>query len=151
DDRVVDDAVDGRGGGHRVLEDLIPLAEEEVGGDQDRAALVALGQEGEEHLHLLPALLDVADVVQDEALEAIELLQFSGQPKVSLGGQQTLHQLEGWREQDRSSTPGQLLAQRAHEVRLARSWVAEEKNVGGCIEERAVPQRGERGSRLCRQ
>ena len=33
DDRVVDDPVDGRGGGHGIGEDALPLGEDQVGGD----------------------------------------------------------------------------------------------------------------------
>src|SRR5438034_8188457 len=36
---VVDEPVDQRGGDHRVAEDLAPLFEAAVGGDDDRAAL----------------------------------------------------------------------------------------------------------------
>ncbi len=45
DDGVVEKAVDGRGGGHGVFEDPLPFAEHEVAGDEQRAALVALGEE----------------------------------------------------------------------------------------------------------
>jgi regulator of sigma D len=51
-----------------------------------RAALVALGQQREEHFHFLAALLDVADVVEDQHVEAVELLEFGFEPQVALGG-----------------------------------------------------------------
>ena len=35
DHGMVNHAIDGRGGGHRILEDLIPLREDQVAGDQD--------------------------------------------------------------------------------------------------------------------
>ena len=63
DGRVVDEAVDGRRCGHRVFEDAVPLAEDEVRRDEHAAPLVALGHEGEEDLDLLGGLLDVSDVV----------------------------------------------------------------------------------------
>src|SRR5712672_4407437 len=43
DHAVVDDAVDGGGGGHRILEDPVPLAEHQVARDDHRASFVALG------------------------------------------------------------------------------------------------------------
>jgi len=52
DDGVVDQAVDGGSGGHRVLEDSVPGAEHEVRGDHQRPALVALREESEEDLDL---------------------------------------------------------------------------------------------------
>ena len=66
------EAVDGSHGGHLVFEDLVPLREDQIGTDHDGAALVAFGQEGEEHLHFLPVLLDVADVVEDDDLVAVQ-------------------------------------------------------------------------------
>ena len=69
---VMHEAVDGCHGGHGILEDLIPLGEAQVGGDHDRLLLVALGQEVEEGLHFLAGLLDIADVVNDDTVEALE-------------------------------------------------------------------------------
>jgi hypothetical protein len=46
DRRVMHEPVDGGHGRHRVFEDLVPLAEDLVRGDDDRLLLVALGQEG---------------------------------------------------------------------------------------------------------
>jgi len=68
DDRVVDQPVDGCGGGHGILENADPIAEDQVAGDEDALAFVPLGQEGEEHLHFVAALLDVADVVEDHGV-----------------------------------------------------------------------------------
>lgn len=72
DGGVVDEPIDGRHRRHRVFEDLVPLAEDQVGGDDDGLLLIALGQEVKEHLHLLAGLLDVADVVDDDGIEAPE-------------------------------------------------------------------------------
>ena len=41
--------VDGRRRGHRVLEDLLPLGERKAAGQHHAAALVALGEQGEQH------------------------------------------------------------------------------------------------------
>ena len=61
---VVHQAVDCRSGGHLVAEDPVPLAEDQVAGHHHRAALVALGQEREQHLGLVSTLLHVAQVVE---------------------------------------------------------------------------------------
>ena len=66
---MVDQAVDGGGRGHGVLEDLLPLAERQVARQHHTAALVAFSQQSEQHLHLLAALLDVAEVVDDQRVE----------------------------------------------------------------------------------
>ena len=63
--------------------------------DPHAAPLVALGQHGEEHLHLVLVVLHVADVVEDEEGVAVELRQRLGQAQVALGRQQALHQRGG--------------------------------------------------------
>ena len=47
DDAVVDHAIDGSGGGQGIFEDLIPLGEDQIGGDDHTATFVAFGQKGE--------------------------------------------------------------------------------------------------------
>jgi hypothetical protein len=43
------------------------MGKDQVGGDDDGLLLITLGEEMEEDLHLLRRLLDVADVVDDDA------------------------------------------------------------------------------------
>jgi len=60
----MDEPVDDRGGRHGVLEDLIPLARHQVGGDDDAfVLLVALGKQGEQDIVLLDGLGDVGNVI----------------------------------------------------------------------------------------
>ena len=56
DDRVMDHPVYGRRGGHGIGEDVLPLGEDQVGGDAQGPPFVAFGDEGEEHLGLLGPL-----------------------------------------------------------------------------------------------
>jgi hypothetical protein len=69
---LVDQPVDEGGGDHRVAEDLAPLLEAAVRDDDDRAALVAAGDEGEEQVGGLAFEREVADLVDDEQLVALE-------------------------------------------------------------------------------
>mgnify|MGYP001209608559 CR=1 FL=1 len=71
DDAVVYQAVDGRGGGHLVLEDFVPLGKGQVAGEHDRATLIAVGEQVEEDLHLLARLLDIANVVEDQGMVSV--------------------------------------------------------------------------------
>ena len=48
------------------------------------------GQEGVEHLHLGPIVLDVADVIERKTLEAVQALELAGEPEVALGIEQAL-------------------------------------------------------------
>ena len=73
DGGVVNEAIDGGHGGHGILEDLVPLGEDQVRGDDNALLFVAFGQELEEDLHLLTGLLDVTDVIEDDGIEAVEL------------------------------------------------------------------------------
>ena len=80
----MDQPVDGRHGRHRILEDLFPLAENQVGTDQQTAPFVTLGKEGKQDFHLLAALLDVSEVIEDDGLEGVEFLKQSLQLEVIL-------------------------------------------------------------------
>lgn len=53
------------------LEDLVPLAEDQIRSDDDGLFLVTFGEEGEEDCHFLAGLLNVADVIND-GIEAVE-------------------------------------------------------------------------------
>ena len=68
----MDDPVDSCGGGHRVFEDLFPLAEDEIAGDDDGLSFVPLSQKSKKHLYLFLALPGVADIVKDERIEVVE-------------------------------------------------------------------------------
>jgi hypothetical protein len=58
--------VDGRGGGHKVFEDAVPLAETRLLLKSHTFALVAFSEEGKQHLHLLMVLLEITDVIEDD-------------------------------------------------------------------------------------
>ena len=69
DDAVVHEPVDRRGRRHGVFEDFLPFRERQIAREDDAASLVALGQQGEQNLHLLAILLHVTDVVEDQWTE----------------------------------------------------------------------------------
>jgi hypothetical protein len=87
---VVDESVDGGRCRHGVLEDAIPLREDEVARDDHAAPFVALGEEGEEDLHLIAVLLHVADVVDNDGVILRQPFEGAGQFQVPLGHQQLL-------------------------------------------------------------
>src|SRR4026209_2885820 len=69
---VVDEPVDEGGGDHGVAEDLAPLLEAAVRVGDDRAAFVAAGDEREEQVRGLALQGEVADLVDDEEMVALE-------------------------------------------------------------------------------
>ena len=80
---MVHQAVD-RGHGHGwVGEDLVPLAERLIAGGDQAAALVALGDELEQDVGFGLVLAHVAEVVEDEHVEAVELCQGSGEREIA--------------------------------------------------------------------
>lgn len=79
---MVNESIDRGGGSHGVLEDAVPLAKDEIARD-DGPTLVPFGHEREDHLNLVRALLQIADVVEDDDLEAVELAQSTRQREVA--------------------------------------------------------------------
>src|SRR5258708_6554004 len=64
-DGVMNDAIYRRHRGHRVFEDLIPLAKNQIRRNDHRFVFIALGEEREEHFHLVTVLLYIADVIEN--------------------------------------------------------------------------------------
>ena len=71
--------VDRRGRCHGVFEDFLPFRERQIAREDDAASLVALGQQGEQNLHLLAILLHITDVVEDQWTEFRETFQQTGE------------------------------------------------------------------------
>ena len=92
---MVHEAVDRRRRRHGILEDAVPLAEYQVGRDEHRAPFIALRHEREEHLRLVTGLADIADVVENDEFEEVELAQRARQVEVALGGEELLDELIG--------------------------------------------------------
>ena len=140
----MDEPIDGGHGGHRVLEDLIPLTEDQVGGDQHRALpLVAFGEEGEEHLHLVLRLTDVAEVVADDGVEAMEFGEQVRQFEIAFGDEQLVDELEGRHEEDLQLVAlDQFPAERGAVERLAAAGQAEGQKVVAPADKIAGEQAG---------
>ena len=66
------EAIDQGGGDHRVAEDLAPGLEPAIASDDDRAAFVAAGDQGEEEVRGLALEREVADLVDDQQLVALQ-------------------------------------------------------------------------------
>ena len=61
-------------------------------------------------------MLNVADVVEDEVLDAAEQTQIPTQVPTELGSQQTLEQRRNRAEESRAALSHQLMAQSRHDV-----------------------------------
>ena len=71
--REVRDLLPGRQGHGVVGEDLVPLSERLVGGDQQRAVLVAVADQFEQHAGLGLIFGGVGKIVQDDEVKLVEL------------------------------------------------------------------------------
>jgi len=65
---MMDQTINGRRRGHGVLEDALPLGKGQIAGNHHTAALIALSQQDKKHFHLLPVVLDIADVIDDQRI-----------------------------------------------------------------------------------
>src|SRR4029079_11552902 len=99
-------------------EDLVPLAENQIAGDHHAASLVPLGEKGEQHLHLVAALLDVAEIVERDRVVAVEDRELVFEAQIALGGKQSLDERVGRDEQHAVSALDQLVAAHAAQAGL---------------------------------
>jgi len=148
---MVEQPVDRRRGGHEILEDALPLREGQVAGEQDAAAFTAVGQQGKQHLHLLAAVLDIADVVDDQTILLAQALQGTRQRQVTPSGEQLLHQQVAGSEQDPPTLLNQRLSQGTQQMGLAAARVAEGQHVLGAVEEGTFQQHAQLRIHLARQ
>ena len=97
---VVHDAVDdGRGGG-RIQEHLGPAGERQIRRDDEAPALVAAADEAEQEVGAGLVERHVAELVDDDHVEAGELVEFPGQPPLLLRFDEQRGQLGGRQEPD---------------------------------------------------
>lgn len=130
---MVYEAIYGCRGGHGVFEYPVPLREHQVRGDQGAPPLVPLGQEGEDYRKLIPIVLYVPDVIDDDSIELIETAQFLFQSEIPLGCQQALDQAECRCEEDRMTLLKELMTDRAHQVCLSPSGKSEREDLFGTL------------------
>lgn len=91
----MDDPINGRGRGQGILENLIPLGKDEIGGDDDTTTFIPFGQKSKEDLHFFPALLDITDVIEDDDLKTIQPFEFPFQVIITFSSEQAVDQLVG--------------------------------------------------------
>jgi hypothetical protein len=134
DDTVMHDAVYGGRCRQWVLEYLVPLRKDQVGGDHQAVPLIPLAQKGKQHLHLFPTLLHIANVIEDDHLEPVQPPQFPFQFIFQFGPQQATHQLEGWRKQHRTAVFHQRMPHGRRQMRLTRARQAKAQDILGAAD-----------------
>jgi hypothetical protein len=123
---VVDEPVDQGGGDHRVAEDLAPLLEAAVARDDDRVAFVAAGDEREEQVGGLAFERQVADLVDDQQVVALQPAQLGLELVAVLRRLQARDPLLRGGESNAVAALAGFEAERDRDVRLAGAGRAEE-------------------------
>lgn len=145
DGGVMDESVDGGDGHGLVGEDGIPVSKGAVAGDDEAAVFVAFGDEFEEDAGFRLVFSDVAKVVKDKAVDAIEFGQQGGQGEVASGGLQSLDEVGGAGEKDAVSGFDESVANGGGDVGFTGAAAAKEQAVAG----RANPVAGTHGGDAC--
>jgi len=55
--------------GHGIFKNLFPFGERQIAGDHQTTLFIAICQEGKQHLHLFPALLDVPNIINNNRIK----------------------------------------------------------------------------------
>ena len=118
---MVDEPVDGGDGDGLVGEDAVPCAEGLVGGDGEAAGLVAPCDEFEEDGGFSLILPGLADVVEDDQVEAVELRERGLEGKFAPGGLELLHEVGGAGVEDAPAGLDEGVANGAQEMRFSGS------------------------------
>ena len=125
----VSEAVQQGAGQSLRAEDLGPLVEGQVGGDQDRTSLVALAEDLEGELRASLREWDEAELVDDEQLESGKLLLEVEQPSLVPGLDQLVDQRGGGGEADRQPPLAGGESQAEGHMGLAGPTVADSDDV----------------------
>lgn len=134
DGGVMDEPVDGRGGHGRVGEDLVEGGERLVCRDGDAAALVAVGNEFEQHASFRLVLADIGEVVEAEQVVFVELVEGRGQGQVAAGDLELLHHVGGAGEEDAPAGIDEGVAKGGQQMALAGATATEQQQVGAGVE-----------------
>ena len=73
----MNESVNGSDGHHGVAENGFPLAEGLISGDHNALALIAISNEFKEDGGFSLRLLDIAEVIDDDEVEAVKLFESS--------------------------------------------------------------------------
>jgi len=131
---VVDEAVDGGDGDGRVGEHLVPLAEGLIAGDDQAVALVSLGDQLEEDGGLGLILSDVAEIIEDDAIELVELGESCWQDEIAAGGLEFLHEIGGAGEEHAIAVIDKAGADGGGDVRLSSAARPKDEDVGARLD-----------------
>src|SRR3546814_11437667 len=116
----------GEGG---IREDVVPCRKWLVGGNGERVAVVAVGDELEQGAGFDLVLADVGQIVEHDEIELVELVEHGGQAEVAARGLELLDHVGGGAEQDAPPRVDEGMANGGKCVGLAGPGLAEPPQV----------------------
>ena len=126
---MVDETVDGGHGHDLISEDGGPVGKGTVAGDDQAAVFITLGDQFEEDAGLGLILAHIAKIVEDQAVDAVELGQQGRQGEVPPCRLQALNEVVGADEQRRVPGFDQAMGDGGGEVALASAAAAKEQAI----------------------
>jgi len=141
DDGVVQEAVEQRGGDNGIAEDVTPLGEAAVRGQDHGAALVAGVDELEEQIAAAGDDREIADLVDDEQARPAEEADALLQASFALGTGERRDEVGESREVDALACLHGLDAESRRKVALAGSRRSEEMDDFGAFDEAELGER----------
>jgi hypothetical protein len=118
---VVDEAVEDGVGDGGVGDDLVPVIDRDLAGDDGRSALMAVVDDFEEIAPLLAGERGEAPIVEDEQIDAGQGLEEPGITSIAAGERESLEQPRETMIEDGSVVAAGLVAERAGDPALAGS------------------------------
>jgi len=97
---VVDQSVNGGDRHHVVGKDLMPLAKGLIGGDEQAFAFITMGNEFKEDRGFGFGLFDIAEVIHNQQVEAVQFAEGVAQQQLDFGLLEVLDQSRGTEELD---------------------------------------------------
>lgn len=137
---TVGEAVE-QGGRHAfALEDLVPLAEREIAGDEQAGPFLAIGEDLKQQFGAGAGERQITQLVADQQLGLIELREEAFELVVFLCFFEPTDQHGGGEEAHAASLTAGGQAERDGKVRFSRAWLAEQHAVGVLIDPLAARQ-----------
>src|SRR5665213_4175337 len=126
---VVNKSIDRRDRHGCVDEDVAPFRERRVCGDGDALALVAFSDEFEEDGGFSLVLADVANIVEDQEIEAIKACNFVRETKIPAGNLKALYEVATANKENAFACVDECVADSVKQMTLTAAWRAKRQYV----------------------
>ena len=104
---------------------------------------IAMCEQREQHFHFFAALLDIADIVQNDNLELVEPAQLALQFIIAFGDQEATDELESRDEEDAAARFDERMTQASRTVGFPGARQAKKEQVLAAVDKGAGLQLGQ--------